>query len=331
MAFALQQRLLRMTACGLDSRADVEDLSTGDWAQVLMMVRQHRLGPLLHWRLDRNGSLALLPKPFVDAIAGSFRRHTLRATELLGEVARVQRIMRENEIPAVFVNGAYLAFNVYSQAALRPVRNLDVLVPESQAGHALHALKSSTLRRWGNVSGKSKFPILVELRTRLADPPGPWRAARRADPAFNAGTWNRLTCSLVGEEEVWYLSPEDQLLHLIINALANTRRCGPLLLTDIAGLLSRTAVDWPRFWRIAARGRWVAGCWLWLVLARYWYPTAGFLSPDDVELPALPRDLAGLTATLTLGQPQERVAAWRQLKLQARSRPLHYMLELLAG
>jgi hypothetical protein len=330
MAFVLQQRLLWMTACGMDSPADVEDLSTGDWAQVLMMVRQYRLGPLLHWRLGRNGSLAHLPKPFAAALAGSFQKHTLRATELLGEVARVQRIMRENEIPAVFVNGAYLAFNVYSQAALRPVRNLDVLVPESQASQALHALKSSTLRRWGRSRGKPVCPILVELRTRLADHPGPWRAARRVDPAFNAGTWNRLVCSVVAEEEVWYLSAEDQLLHLITNALASAR-CGPLLLTDIAGLLARTAVDWPRFWRIAARGRWVAGCWLWLNLARHWYPTIGFLTPDDVELPSLPTDLAGLTATLTLGQPQERVAAWRQLNLQARSRPLHFMLELLAG
>src|SRR5262249_18407043 len=106
MAFALQQRLLRMTACGIGSPAEVDDLSTAGWAEVVMVVRQHRLGPLLHWRLDRNDSLAHLPKPFTAALAGSFQRHTLRATELLGEVARVQRIMRENEIPAVFVNGA---------------------------------------------------------------------------------------------------------------------------------------------------------------------------------------------------------------------------------
>jgi hypothetical protein len=39
-----------------------------------------------------------------------------------------------------------------------------------------------------------------------------WRTARRHDPAFDAGTWTRLISRILAEEEIWYLSPEDQLL-----------------------------------------------------------------------------------------------------------------------
>jgi len=165
MALALQQRLLQMLSAGIHSTADVEDLVAGDWAHLLVMARQHQLGPLLHWRIEANASL--VPKPFAEAIAASFQKHTLRSMEVRAEMSRVQRIMRESEIPAVFLKGAYLAFHVYPRAALRPLRNLDLLVPESQASDAFHALQSSTLRRPGSRANEPMRRIPVELHTRL--------------------------------------------------------------------------------------------------------------------------------------------------------------------
>ena len=32
----------------------VAALTTADWEQILVMVRRHRLGPLLHWQLTRS-------------------------------------------------------------------------------------------------------------------------------------------------------------------------------------------------------------------------------------------------------------------------------------
>jgi hypothetical protein len=331
MAFALQQRLLRMVACGIPSRADVEDLSTGDWAQALLILRQHRLAPLLHWRLGESGGAEHVPQAFAEAVAASFEKYAACAVQLQAEVARVQRILRENEIPAVFLRGAYLAFHVYPHAALRPVRGLDALVPESQAEDARHALKSSTLRRPGALPDKPPSRIRVELHTHLTEP-GHWPAARRLDPAFNATTWNRLICSVVGQEEVWYLSPEDQLLHLVVHTLyGQQRRCGPLVLSDLAGLLGHATIDWPRFWRMAEAGRWAVGARLLLALTQHFYPSITFVTPDDLQLPPLPADLSAAAASLTLGRDEERVNAWRELKLQTRNDPFGFVRELLAG
>jgi hypothetical protein len=329
MATALQQRLLHMTAAGIRSPTDVADLAAGDWAKLLVMARQQRLGPLLHWRLGNDAAAAGVPQPFAAAIAASYETHTQRAVELQAEASRIQRIMRENEIPAVFLKGAFLAFHIYRQPALRPMRDLDLLVPEAQVADAVHALRTSILRRPGRPADEPMLRIVVEFHTRLTDPAS-WRTTRRTDLAFDAGTWNRLISRIVAEEEIWYLSPEDQLLHLVLHALYDDPlNCRPIVLTDIAELLGQTGIHWMQFWQRAATGNWVSGCWLLLSLAKYFYPAVSFNPPAGVELAPLPSNLAAVAATLTLGRLEERLELSRQLKLQVRNGPLHFVLELL--
>jgi Uncharacterised nucleotidyltransferase len=329
MATALQQRLLRMSASGIGSPQDVADLAAADWAKLLVMARQHRLSPLLHWRLGNSAAAASVPKPFAEALATSFRKATRRSIELQAEVSRIQRIMRENEIPAVFLRGAFLAFHVYRQPGLRPMQDLDLLVPEAQAAAAHHALETSMLRRPGRPSDGPSVRIAVEFHTRLTDPVNGW-SARRADPAFDADTWNRVISRVVAEEEIWYLSPEDQLLHLTLHALYdNPLNCRPIVLTDIAELLGQAGIHWRQFWQRAAAGNWMTGCWLLLNLAKYFYPAVSFKPPEDAGLGPLPPDLSTVAATLTLGNLPERLQLLRELKLQVRNGPLHFVLELL--
>jgi hypothetical protein len=288
------------------------------------MARRHRLGPLLYSRLAADPVATGVPKPFAEAIAANSQKHARRAVELQAEVSRIQRIMRENEIPAVFLRGAFLAFHVYRQPGLRPMRDLEVLVPEEQATEASHALRNSILRRPGRPAEQPMLRIDVEFHTRLAD------QSRRYDPAFDPGTWNRLISRVVAEEEIWYLAPEDQLLHLILHTLQDDpRNCHPIVLTDIAQLLAQTGINWAQFWQQALVGNWLAGCWLLLNLAKHFYPSLSFQPPQDVELSPLPADLGTVAATLTLGEPEERLQIARRLKLQVRNGPLQFVRELL--
>jgi hypothetical protein len=81
---------------------------------------------------------------------------------------------------------------------------------------------------------------------------------------------------------------------------------------------------------MALAGNWVSGCWLMLNLARQFYPSTSFQLPEGVELAVLPTDLAAVAATLTLGEPEERLDLARQLKLQVRTGPLQFVRELLS-
>ncbi len=72
-----------------------------------------------------------------------------------------------------------------------------------------------------------------------------------------------------------------------------------------------------------------ASLWLLLNLAKYFYPAVSFKPPQAHGFEPLPADLAGVAATLTLGNLEERLELLRQLKLQVRNGPLHFVLELL--
>ena len=67
-------------------------------------------------------------------------------------------------------------------------------------------------------------------------------------------------------------SPTDLLLHLIVHAAHDHGfNNGPLLMSDIAFLLRRHAIDWPLFWCLAGQVRSTRACFLALRLTeRYW-------------------------------------------------------------
>ena len=125
----------------------VSSLDEDDWGVILSMVRQHRLGPLLHWRLTREKADVPVPEDVRETLAASFKKATWRALVLQRELLMIGRTLSDAGIPWVALKGAYLAFAVYPHPALRPLRDLDVLVPRKSALSAYQALIDSGYSR----------------------------------------------------------------------------------------------------------------------------------------------------------------------------------------
>jgi hypothetical protein len=205
-------------------------------------------------------------------------------------------------IAFVVLKGARLAWSVYPAPALRPMRDLDVLVaPQdllpaaqalAQAGFSSPLAESALLARamaedkhlpplWHETLG-----VAVELHHRLTDLP-----ARRAyhgpqlDPA----------AMLAGAEAVELGGvampcprPNDLLAHLMVHALYGHRLdCGPLVLADIHFLLDRETIDWRSFWEAARQDRWSRGAALLLALVERRFSTHGAVLPPDVAQPPI--------------------------------------------
>jgi hypothetical protein len=263
---------------------------------ILSMVRQHRLGPLLHWRLAREKAEVPVPEDVREALAASFKRATWRALVLQRELLMIGRALGDAGIPWVALKGAYLAFAVYPHPALRPLRDLDVLVAKDRALSAYQALIDSGYRRPREYRGdpeacitttKHLPPLLsasgqvaVELHVRLTNPD----CAQTAS-ADEAGVWERLIERNVVGASIPYLSPTDLLLHTIVHALYVHRfNNGPLLLTDVSYLVRGAEIDWPLFWRLADEEGWTRGCLLVLTVAQRYF---GELPIDAlIDLPA---------------------------------------------
>jgi Uncharacterised nucleotidyltransferase len=305
------------------------ELTPSEWETMRTMALQHRLGPLLHWRLTQSAEHLNIPQSFLHAIAADFRKHTSRSLYLQYEIVRIHRVLRERGITAVFLKGAFLAFQVYPHAALRPLRDIDVLVPRQRAMEAFDALLRIGFMRTAYAPGdpaaaidclkhlpnlaSPSTPIAVELHTRLFHPQDS-PAPLQPEPADDPAVWKRLLHREMAGEQIAFLSSADQLLHLIVHAVFDHRLAnGPLVLTDIAGLVKRTEIHWPTFWSTAAAGGWTRGCALLLRVADRFCGPLTFASPTFTDLPQLPEDLVTTTATLMLAdynqQPNTRLRA----------------------
>jgi len=264
--------------------AVLRSLDDEDWSALLEMARQHRVCALLHWQAKRRGHL--FPAPVMDRLTRLSRQHAMRALTIQRELVLLGRMLREVGIPFVALKGSYLAFHAYPEPRLRPLRDIDILVPRAQALRAYQLMLDKGLTRHPDYPGdpaaaletfkhlpplrSASGQVTVELHDRLFDP----NHARQesVDLARTEQFWARCVDIPVAGEPVRFESPTDLLLHLIVHAVYDHEfNNGPLLMSDLAFLLDSQPIDWTLFWRLAQEGGHTLACIFALTLTeRYW-------------------------------------------------------------
>ena len=257
---------LRRILLGLVGTRQVPQLSTlneRDWAILNGLAGQHRLKPLLHAQHGAN--------PEVPFGVRSHWQEMHRVTALQAMLARQELIecaalLEAAGLAAIALKGAWLSQHAYPAAGLRPMRDLDLLVPSAQildgyaallaAGYA--ELEPPEMPLAEVIRLDKHMPVLVaprgsliELHHRLWEPDG------RLDHATPVQEEAALRGRAVHDADgIRYLAPQDTLAHLIIHAIYSHRLdCGPLLLADIDFLLQAKPINWADFWtRAAAEG-----------------------------------------------------------------------------
>ena len=312
------------------TQAQVDALAPEAWRLLLDMARQHRVGPLLHWQLGRAHAALRLPPEVTDELAAAHRAAALRSLQFQRELLLTHGVLADAGITHMALKGAALAWHVYPHPALRPMRDLDILVPAAQALQAYVVLLAGGLTRKPGSPGdpasmlrmhqhlpplrSASGTILVELHARLSapDPQAP-------DPSEASDFWARADTIALGGAQVQVTSPTDLLLHLIVHAAYDHEFTnGPLVLSDLAFLLDRHRIDWPLFWSLAQQRGQVRGCVLALtVMQRYWGARAidwqGHEPGDDGDLDAS----ADLAAELMLRDFDARFDVNLQAELAA--------------
>ena len=207
----------------------------------------------------------------------------------LAAARRVDEVLAEAGVPALFLKGVHLAASVYPQAGLRPMRDVDVLVPEHAAARALAALeragacreagKDGDIDAWR--AGMHHLPALVmpgrgvrvEVHTSLSPRAELAALGVHAMPQWQ-DLWSRAVSIDCAGRTVRVLSPEDLLVHLAVHAVYQHRLSnGPLAIADVGFLLARHCVDWAALWRAADHQGVTRGCVLVLkLLEREWGP-----------------------------------------------------------
>ena len=98
-----------------------------DWEKLLPLARWHRMLPLLYWHLNN-----ICPEAVPDATLVQLRSHCQANVErnlsLTGELIKLLKLFKANNIPTLPYKGPVLAATVYGNLALRPSVDLDILV-----------------------------------------------------------------------------------------------------------------------------------------------------------------------------------------------------------
>lgn len=234
-----------------DLRAVAASLSPDDWTSLIGRGREHRFLPQLHWTLEQADALAAVPQDIRLILTETRRHHTLRALSAQRELLLVHRLLRTAEIGHVFLKGAFLAQFAYPHPALRPLRDLDVVVRPQDAARAHAAMVAQGYTPLADAPGMVEACIdqakhlpglrsptgamLIEVHVNV-DSPGGVLAGMEA--------FRHVTTRTLAAESMPFMDPDDLLVHLCVHAAHfHNFNNGPLIIADIGFLLQSGAVD----------------------------------------------------------------------------------------
>ncbi len=121
---------------------DWDSFSSSDWNTLIQMAHQEGMGPLLYWKLSRSGRFSSLPESARNFLRALYAGAWAQNHKIFRELEILSRLFHQAGIQTVVLKGACLALTVYPDIGLRPMGDLDILVPASQLPEAVRIAKS---------------------------------------------------------------------------------------------------------------------------------------------------------------------------------------------
>lgn len=260
-----------------------------DWPQVLRLARWHGLEPLLCRSLQLGPDLAV-PGEAMAVLERARTETVARNLCMRSELERVAASLAGDGVAVMALKGAALIETAYDDVSLRPMVDLDILVPEAQIARAhrlIQAMGFSPVPQTAAGAESTRlrshqYPALVrndgrvavDVHRHLVDLDHPLRFDLSA-------MWERARDSPGGGAHL-VPAAEDLLVHVALHSSASRlwRSDGALAqLGDIAWLIGHDPVDWELLRVEVERHRLGGPVFLSLFLAR---EVLGVAVPTDV-------------------------------------------------
>jgi hypothetical protein len=124
-----------------------------NWDLFLHLAVYHRLFPLAYKTLCSLNNPAV-PAEVINALQQEYRQNALRSLCMTGEMVRIINSFEENGIQCLVLKGHPLAFKLYGDFALRPSKDIDILVEPQKLEQAEKILKEE-----GYINNTYDFPM----------------------------------------------------------------------------------------------------------------------------------------------------------------------------
>jgi len=312
------------------------ELTPNDWDAVSALARMHRLGPILH---HQTRGEATIPATLATAWQAAFRKAAMRSLQFQKMLLAAATVLNKRGTPWLALKGAWLAWHVYPHPALRPMRDIDILVEPDHVIAAYDALLSSGFERMvahatpldvALASHKHLPPLRhtatglsIELHHRMVYDPVPGAPFSDVAALIRDGI-----CRPLAGKSIPLPDPTASLLHLIIHsAHDHDLDNGPLILTDLAEAANEE-IDWPRFWQMAEQGGWMQGSRLLIALTRQQLPSAAERIPAPPG-PPVPASVLDAAAEMLLPDMRTALSQSLGVELDEHGSGLRNLLALL--
>jgi hypothetical protein len=189
-----------------------------DWEPFVRLAEQQLMAPLVYAHV-RDLQLSL-PQKVKLQLQGLYLRHSRSNAVLMSVLEEILALFEAHSIQTVVVKGAALANLVYSEIALRPMRDIDVLVHESDMKQAHELLTNDNFQVIGSPlpADSRHMPILYKARSGR-------RVSLEIHGTLSSGLLSRGTKTMtdlrqpllkfqLGEIDAFSLRVEDLLWHL---------------------------------------------------------------------------------------------------------------------
>jgi len=118
-----------------------------DWTKLIAPTRFHSLSPLLVKHFSEGGLQNNLPSETWEKLLTIARLQTARRLQLIVVFQELSAIFKANNIDFILLKGLYLSDNYYSNPALRPMQDIDILVRERDISKVIGIFESSGAKR----------------------------------------------------------------------------------------------------------------------------------------------------------------------------------------
>jgi hypothetical protein len=114
--------------------ADAPDM---DWDTIVAEARRQGVAPLIYWRLAQDGQLKNIPEAAQNALREAYATTWMNNQRILSELSTLARLFQQADIPAVVLKGACFVLTLYPDIGLRPMSDLDIMVPKARVTEAV--------------------------------------------------------------------------------------------------------------------------------------------------------------------------------------------------
>jgi hypothetical protein len=250
---------LHILANLISKKISPQAVEDNQWGHIVDTAYRHDLAPVLYWVLkDQAPNLKSNPRLIPLKQAANDTAAKLSLFETARE--QIDSAMAVAGIPAIWLKGIALAHTVYPQPWLRPMVDIDVLVPFHQRERALTAANSAgftapeepdvldldilpeELKRHYSLVGGPANAIILELHYKLLVTAGVELLSLEQLDWF----WENTSRIFVGPNSFKIFNPEASLLYLCAHALLQHGAVGTSLMRifDIHLSVIKEDLDW---------------------------------------------------------------------------------------